>query len=412
MDDAELEAITAIEPAAVALARQASHFDDILSRLETDIVPQKAKSILVNRGSDRAAKALTAYGGVLKMSEKAAKEKESEWRTKVETARNELNDFVDRANRIVKRSVLEEGLDSKANSLAGTILDLVIGDRLVTDLSYHLAESVANAGFHLSSEKLVRTIERDIAPKFTGALKGALSRALEQWRKGNGVNQLRTSLESVCNDIHELWKERKINAVEMLDGFEPPTVPEEDIGDLCDDLSNVLLENRQVSDIVHRATDFKAFFLNMFKNLWDFILRVWAELAKTILSDPTAPARIKFAIGQQRTALIGKMATKFRTGIEDSINDIRFQDKIRQPLKDQLCLGIMGIRQKLISRLDSLTTDFESERVRKPENQFGKSLEERQRIAETNRAIRTGTIEPLRKRIEAFAATVMTELAG
>ena len=94
--------------------------------------------------------------------------------------------------------------------------------------------------------------------------------------------------------------------------------------------------------------------------------------------------------------MIGKLANKFRKGIEDAVNDIRFQDKIRQPLEDQLRQGLEGIRQKLLSRLGSLKTDFEAERVREPETQFGKSLEERKRIAEANRAERINVIEPLR----------------
>ncbi len=412
IEDDNLASIDELTSASVEIARQASQLDVIISKLNNDIIPLKAESILVNRGSDRAAKALSAYEGVLRASEKAAEEKEAEWKVKVEDAKRQLADFVDRANGKVERSVLGEGLDSMVNSLARSILELAIGNRLVTDLSYHLAESTVNAGFFWSAEKLAQAIKRDITPKFAGALKGAMSRALEQWRQGDGVGRLRKSLAFVCSDIHELWKERKINESEMLDGFEPPSVPEEDVGELCDNLSNVLLENRQVIDIVHGATDIKTFLLNNFKNLLDFLLWLFAELAKIGGIDPSAPERNKIAKEQRRNALIVETASKFRKNIEDSVNDIRFQDKIRQPLEDQLRQGLEGIRQKLISRLGSLKTDFEAERVREPETQFGKSLEERKRIAEANRAERINVIEPLRKRIEAFASTVTKELAG
>ena len=73
--------------------------------------------------------------------------------------------------------------------------------------------------------------------------------------------------------------------------------------------------------------------------------------------------------------------------------------------------GILkGIEANLKNQLDGLKADFERERVAKPQSMFDKSAEERQRIAEANEAIRTGTIEPLRKRIEAFAQTVKKEL--
>ena len=411
IDDENLANIGELASASVESARHSSQLDVIISRLNNDIIPLKAESILVNRGSDRAAKALSVYEGVLRASEKAAEEKEAEWRTKVETARNELKSFVEGAHSIVERSVLGENLDSKVNSLARLILGLALGERLVTDLSYHLAESTANAGLHLSIEKLAQTIKRDVTPKFAGALKGAMSRALEQWRQGDGVGQLRKSLALVRNDIHKLWTERKINERELLDGFEPPSIPEEDIGELCDDLSQVLLVNRQVIDIVHDATNLKTFFLNIFQNLWDYLLWFFAQLAKILVIDPSAPEKTKIAKQQQRVALIGGLAAQFRKGIEDAVNDTRFQDKIRLPLEDQLTLGLKGIRQKLISRLDSLKIDFEAERVREPETQFGKSLEERKRIAEENRTERINVIEPLRKRIEAFAQTVTKELA-
>ena len=62
------------------------------------------------------------------------------------------------------------------------------------------------------------------------------------------------------------------------------------------------------------------------------------------------------------------------------------------------------------TRLDDLQTDFEEERVAKPQAMFDKSADERKRIAEANKAERINVIEPLRKRIEAFAQTVTAEI--
>ena len=130
IDDESIVNIDELTSASVEIVRQSSQLDVIISKLNNDIIPLKAESILVNRGSDRAVKALSAYEGVLRASENAAEEKESEWKIKVEEARRQLADFVDCANRIVERSVLGEGLDSKVNSLARSILELAIGDRL------------------------------------------------------------------------------------------------------------------------------------------------------------------------------------------------------------------------------------------------------------------------------------------
>ena len=43
---------------------------------------------------------------------------------------------------------------------------------------------------------------------------------------------------------------------------------------------------------------------------------------------------------------------------------------------------------------------------------FGQSVEERKKIAAENHAIRTQTIEPLRKRIDAFKDAVIVDLSA
>ena len=72
----------------------------------------------------------------------------------------------------------------------------------------------------------------------------------------------------------------------------------------------------------------------------------------------------------------------------------------------------LKIESNLRKRLDDLKIDFEKERVSEPEKMFGQSAEERKRIAADNKAIRTKTIELLRKRIDAFKDAVVADLSA
>ena len=66
--------------------------------------------------------------------------------------------------------------------------------------------------------------------------------------------------------------------------------------------------------------------------------------------------------------------------------------------------------KNLDEQLENLRTAFET-RVDENEANLSKSTEERKRIAAENRTIRTESIEPLRKCIQAFQDTVFRELA-
>lgn len=91
---------------------------------------------------------------------------------------------------------------------------------------------------------------------------------------------------------------------------------------------------------------------------------------------------------------------------------IRFRNGIIEPLEKQLRKELDKIRDNLFAQLNSLEADFSLLRVKPNEDMFHQSVEHRMQIAQKNSEIRTNTIEPLRKRIEAFASTVTKELAG
>ena len=109
---------------------------------------------------------------------------------------------------------------------------------------------------------------------------------------------------------------------------------------------------------------------------------------------------------------VEKIIDKVRPEIARAVSDRKLRDGIAIPLTGALRQSVDRIEAMLRKQLDDIKTDFEKERVAKPQAMFDKSADERKRIAEANKAERIDVIEPLRERIEAFASIVTEELAG
>ena len=109
---------------------------------------------------------------------------------------------------------------------------------------------------------------------------------------------------------------------------------------------------------------------------------------------------------------IEKIFGKIRPEIEKAVKDTTFRNGIISPLTEELVGSVQKIENILRGRLEDLKKDFEKERVAEPDKMFGQSVEERKKIAAENHAIRTQTIEPLRKRIDAFKGAVIVDLSA
>ena len=406
----DVKSITAMDAPSVNLARDASRLDDIIHRLNNDMVPLKAESILVNRGSKRAAAALAAYEGILLATEKAAVEDEEKWNAAKINAEQQLADFVAAARKTVDQAMSDDALNTKAHVLAEDILGLTADDQYMNNLALRIAEKYLDCCHRLlllvNSDKRRDHLSRELAPQFSEELKNAMSRGLVKWKAGKGLRSLKKYVEGVCGDIHELWTERQIDAVELLKGFSPPSVSEESLDNLCDNLSTTMFRQAQLLDTLRNA-----------QNLWTYALREIAGMLIKFIGEIIAIIgeggnSMGNTVDSKRVELIGKLANKIKPLVEGYVNDIRFRNGIIEPLETQLQVELGEIRGNLDAQLNDLETDFSLQRVKPNEDKFRQSVEHRMQIAQRNREIRTGTIEPLRKRIEAFAQTVKAELAG
>lgn len=421
-----LEDIGELDADAVAAVRRESMLDGILSRLENDIIPQKSRSILVDRGSDRAAKALAAYEGVLKASEDAAAATEAEWRAKVDASRQQLADFVGRAKTIIDRSAFADSKDVLAGNMARDIIDTALDDEFVERLSVDVAAVLRTTGreFYLTRKAMEKAVVEQLTPIMADDFRDSLTRAIEVWEANAGTNslhRLHRAIDNVCADIHDLWEDRQLDGNDMLKGFSTPSVSPDDIADVCGNLSAKIMDNANIGALAEKGR--RGIFAVLWAVTWPFLLgmiggMICLPLTIVAIAGKTFWDLTRSAEERERAEIeriqkgIGRIVGKIRPDIARAVSDTAFRANIERPLADELAASIQTVEDILRRRLDDLKVDFERERVAGTEEMFGQSVEERKRIAGRNRDIRTKTIEPLRKRIDAFREAVSKELAS
>lgn len=421
-----VEDIQELDAESIAVVRRESLLDGILSRLENEIIPQKAQSILVDRGSDRASKALLAYEGVLKATEDAALAKEDEWRAKVDDARRQLADFVDRANTTIDRSSFAGSKDMLAKVMATEIVDMALGDEFIDILTNDIAAilRITSREFYMTRKAMERDLVARMTPVLAEDFKDALTRAIEEWKAKSGSNsldRLRRSLSNVCDEIHDLWTDRRLSDVEMLHGFSAPTVSLEDITDVCGNLSEKVMSGTNISEIAEKGR--RGIFTVIWEVIWPMLLGIIGGIicfpltaavfiGKAIWDLTRSEEELERAEIERLKREIEKIFGKVRPEIAKAVSDTTFRNGIISPLNEELVGSVQKIENILRSRLEDLKKDFEKERVAEPDKMFGQSVEERKKIAVENHAIRTQTIEPLRKRIDAFKGAVIVDLSA
>ena len=404
----DIEAIDVLDANSVALVRRESLLNGILSCLETEIIPQKARSILVDRGSARAVKALGAYEGVLKATENAAKAKADEWEAKVDEAKAQLADFIARAEEIVSKSSIVRDRDRVSAWLAHSFVSQVLDNQCIDNISKHVCEEMdkIKKNFYFFEKSLLNDLRNLAMPRIQDDLVNSMSRCAAMWKskvkeQSEGVKMLLGYVDDVCSDIHDLWKDRDMDKQPLIEGITPPSIDDVMVEDIGDGLLEGLLKTTSMEKILQECRF----------GFWECLLSPF-----TLLVDGVQAIIDIFRSDEEKLRRqaeeIEKCKARIQPAVDSAVNGHDCRNKLEEPISGQMSGMLKGIEANLRNQLDGLKSEFVKDRVDKPAEMFDKSLEERKRIAEENKAIRTGTIEPLRKRIEAFAQTVTEEMAG
>lgn len=423
----EVENVDVHDSESVALVRKESFLDDILGTVERSVVAKKSRSILIDKGCARAAKALVEYEGTLKAVEDAALAKEDEWKRKVEAATQQLNEFIDRAKKALERSALSSAKDSLAEQMARELIQTAIDDTFLDDITASTIVVLETVGkeFYATHASMEAAIIKQLTPIIGDLFKDSLVRAVESWKtpsQSRSLSELLRRTKAICDDLHDLWKDRHLDSDELFKGFTSPEINDDEILECCLQIANDIFVGESAIAALAESGRRGVFTLILKDILLPFILgaigaaislpiTVAIIVGKQIWDFTRTQEQLEAAELKRLQGKVEKLSPKIRPELEKAFNLSDFRNRVAEPMAKKFLASQDEVIKKIKGALETLVDDFKETRCREPEEQFKKSMAERQAIAASNRQLRTKSIQPLRERIESFEKEVAKELA-
>jgi len=406
-----LEEVEDLDAESISLVRRESYLDEIIERLSKDAVAKKARSLLVDKGSARAVKALQKYEGNLQVAEDAAAADVAEWQQKLNEAKAALDRFVEKALTVVERSSLKDGLDALSSRMSHEFVTKALSDKFRKDLAMEICLVIAKheGEFAWTQESFKRVVIEDVKPKVLECFQLAVMRTAEAFKRdgaSDAISKLKKRCKMLSDDIHELWKERSLDVNKLFKGFPLPEVPQNIAELVCEDIVTGSFGDRVLTDAVDDARMdgwgvlWKAFtfFAYLVPNLIDIIFGL--------------PGDVFVSQEERQRAFAHEIYPKVRPGVDSALDNLKTLEAMEKPLMEKFAPAQKKIIDDYIEALKGLADDFEKARCKPVEDNLTKSQEERKRIADENRTIRTGKIVPLREKIQQFENAVLMDLAS
>ena len=430
-----LEDISLLDEDSVAEVRNASYLDDILGRLEQDVIEKKAKSILIDNGSKRAAGALLQYEGDLEAIETAAKQHEDEALAKLDEAKKELDDFIAVINERLKRSPFVADKTVYAQKIANEMVQLLFeGDELTKEFANEvallLAVKIVRKDYNFDKDKFAKQIKDMITPCFAEIYKKATVKALEKWKSSNDgtFQNMKHQVENFCNDIQTLWRDRKMDSNILLQKLDFTAL---------DDAKIMEFVNTNISDTIFASnTDLSKIAEDKRYGLFSVVV----DLLKSIGLGALSAAIVALLLGPAGwiSASVGAVVALVKMIVDKNKSEKELEDKINK-VRDEIYPGIfkpmlnffnsyerrkefaepyedffseiqVDLANNIQESLEKIAADFNEERYIPALTEARKSQEEKDRVAAENNRIRTTEIEPLRKKIQEFEKRATAEL--
>ena len=410
----DLEEVEDLDAESLSLVRRESYLDEIIERLSKDAVAKKARSLLVDKGSVRAVKALQKYEGNLQVAEDAAAADVAEWQQKMNEAKAALDEFVRKALTVVERSSLKDGLDALSWGMSHEFVTKALSGKFREDLSMEICLVIAKheGEFSWSRDDFKQEVIEDVKPRVLECFHSAVLRTAEVFKidgESDSIVQLKKRCQMLSEDIHDLWKDRHLDVNEFFNGFPLPEVPQNIAELVCEEIVTGSFGDGVLADAVEDAR------MGVFGAIWkafkclvslipDLIGRIWDWFFDLAHEEESQEARQK--------RLAKDFYPKVLPGVVSAFDNLKTLEAMEKPLTAKFASAQKKIIDDFVKALNGLAGDFEKTRCKPVEENFTKSQEERKRIADENRQIRTGKIVPLREKIQRFESAVLTELAS
>ncbi len=419
----ELEALEEIEELdnnAVSTVRKESYFDDIIKKLEDEVIGKKAHSILIDKGSNRAAAALADYEGVLKITEDAAAAKEEEWKAKVGEAEKKLRDYVTRAKEIIEDSPIVATKEFLAKEIAEEFICKVFDNDFINLISDEIAFTfqTVQTRFVWTTNGVLEEVKNRITPFLEASFKDSFVKTRGLMNEFNTFENLRTYSRSMVRSIHLLWKDRKLDEEGLFHGIELPEINNDDFSFGSEFINDkIFSENAALSEIADKIR------VGILEGVLIVLEAVILALPKLLINIGVGIAAWLGWLQNQNNAQLQKgaqqnlrnssqkLVPEIRKELKEVINNVDFRRRIQAPLVKSSLDSIERLICNFNCLLGALESDFRDTRCKPVEDSFRKAQAERQRIADEANRIRTMQIQPLRERINAFEKSVEAELA-
>jgi len=387
----------------VRIVRQHSYFDEILASLENSLISKKSKNILVDKGSDRAANALLEYEGKLQSDEHILEIEVEKWQEEAKASKKRLNDFIEESQKIIENSSLgKDGVGDLASQIAESIIVLSFDEKLVESLSYDIASVLVKnieSRFILSKNGVMKKIEDNIIPLFQKSFFDALTRGINEWGQKTGyqsIEYMKERLGKIGTELTSKWKELHLDDDEVLQGFRPPAVTEDDIEKIHKELTILAFQkNKKFIDLAEKM---RSGFTGIFRCLWNWV---------------------KPKSEDEENEKINNLAMKCKVVVKEIIDDYQFRLGYANLIKEKImdCSNpdnpsgmLPKIKNNLKMKLKKMCNEFE-DKVKEAKKNFNLNLEERNKKATEYHRLRTKEIKPLRERIQSFRDDVMKDLS-
>lgn len=402
-----------------AWVRQVSGLDRLMIMADQRVIRKKARSILIDNGSQLAANCLLEAEGSLKSRENIANRREKEFRDQVNMVEKELEKFKIDSVRAISRldekgpdhwlaDDIWERLDARKDDLCETVTRRIYKDAIKSNKVSILL---------FNRKKLKDQITGIIREEIDSAFKETINSWVVEIKDGrNKVYQDRvvSKIQSVGRELKEIWDRSALPEINLLSGIGIPEFSgnlefdnekifkELEESQLFDNVRyNILVAAGSLTGIVTASSGLLvAIFVLISRLMWMAIASAVVVLINIIIIFLTRGVIKDSMMDEIRNKLEPAFTTLFYEIRDDVKKEFRrFSANIRQLYKHVFLAAVNKPRQIFEERRQQVEADLK------------KSRKERLEIAEQARRIREEQIKPLRMNLQAFVARVEHSLA-
>ncbi len=416
--DIDDEAFAGMDADSLRFAVNQSGLNQLMDMAENMVIKKKAKSILIDNGSQMAANCLLEVEGALRNREENAYKKEEEFRRQVEMVEKELIKFREECIHIIDR-LSEEGPD------------YILADDIWKKLESHKEELCEKTSKRIyievvtfksvpmllfKREKLKDKIMGIIKEEIAECFKAVINTWISEIKDGKNEiynTQIVKRIKAVSMELKNIWNKSALPDMNLLAGINIP----EFSGNLEFDNELIFqeLEKSQIVDHVRYNAILAAGGLTGIFTATSGILVAIVVMITRILWMVVASVVVILVniiiIFLTQGYIEEKLEQEIKDTLSPAFNTLFYE--IRESVKKEFREFSANIRHLyqhvFAAAIDKPRTLFES-RKKQAEADFRKSQNDREAIARDAKRIRQEQIQPLRISLEDFVSKVKESL--